>query len=43
MIIHYVDCVNGTLLKDLNGEILTHDFSILPFRIQRIILSPKVN
>ena len=41
MIIHYVDCANGTLLKDLNGEILTHDFSILPFRIQRIILSPK--
>lgn len=41
MIINYVDCVNGTLLKNENGEILCHKFSNLPFRIQKITLSPK--
>lgn len=41
MIIQYVDCVNGSLLRDENGIILTHSFSNLPFRVQRIILSPS--
>lgn len=40
MIIHYVDCEKGRLLKDENGENLTHIFSNLPFRIQKITLSP---
>lgn len=40
MIIRYVDCVNGTLLKDQDEKVLIHKFSGLPFRIQKITLSP---
>lgn len=41
MIINYVDCIENTLLKDQKGKVLTHKFLSLPFRIQKITLSPK--
>ncbi|GGZ99958.1 hypothetical protein DC083_08645 [Ignatzschineria ureiclastica] len=40
MDIYYVDCINGELIQDSNGEALCHSFSNLPFRIQKIVLTP---
>lgn len=41
MDIYYVDCINGELLREQNGDILCHSFSQLPFRIQKIVLTPS--
>ncbi|WP_301099451.1 hypothetical protein [Otariodibacter sp.] len=38
MEIIYINCTNEELLKDSNDEIITHKFSNLPFRLQRIVL-----
>ena len=41
MDIYYVDCVNNTLLKTSDNNFLCHSFSNIPFRIQKITLSPN--
>jgi len=41
MDIYYVDCVNNTLLKTSDNNLLCHSFSNIPFRIQKITLRPN--
>lgn len=41
MDIYYVDCINEKLLTDDNNRLICHSFANLPFRIQKIVLSPQ--
>lgn len=43
MIIEYVDFKSRALIKNDDGQILNHHFKTLPFRIQKIVLSPQKN
>ena len=43
MLIQYVDCINGSLLRNDKKEIIEHKFDFLPFRIFRIILEPNTS
>ncbi|OCR05869.1 hypothetical protein BA920_03890 [Helicobacter pullorum] len=43
MLIQYIDCKNGSFLKDSNNHIIEHNFKMLPFRVLKIVLTPKTN
>ncbi|MDA3053308.1 hypothetical protein OFO01_07725 [Campylobacter sp. JMF_01 NE2] len=41
MLIRYIDCKNGVVLRNSDNEIIEHEFKLLPFRILKIVLEPN--